>query len=79
MQDLPEQIGMRVTVGKSNSDPAYTDPDLCTDLEQLQENGVTLGLGHGSAVETQTPQGLHQHISERGKIQAQLIGTHLMG
>ena len=54
--NLPEQIRVRVTFGKGDVDPAHTDADLRTDLEQLQANGVTLRLGHGSTVQRQAPQ-----------------------
>ena len=47
LHDLPEQLGIRITFGKGDPDPADTDPDLCTNLEQLQANGVALSLGHG--------------------------------
>ena len=68
VQDLLEQLGVRVAFGKGYHDPAHTDLNVSADLEQLQTNGVALRLGHGRAFQSQTPQVLHQHIGKRGEI-----------
>ena len=35
MQDVLEQLGVRVAFGKGHHDPAHTDPNVRADLEQL--------------------------------------------
>ena len=65
LHNLPEQFGMRITFREGYPDPTDTEPDVCTDLEQLQTNGIALRLGHGGTLQPQTPQRLHQHIGER--------------
>jgi hypothetical protein len=64
LHNLPEQLGIRITFRKGDPYAAYTDPDVCANLEQLQANGIALRPGQGRTFQSQTPQGLHQHIGE---------------
>jgi hypothetical protein len=42
LHDLPKQTGIRITFRKGDPDPAYTDPDLCADHEQLQASSISI-------------------------------------
>src|SRR6266481_1387800 len=69
-----ENILPRIGATVANPDAAGGDAHLRGDFQQLQPDSVGLGFRPLRARQAQPSQGLDQHISQRGKVQAQLIG-----
>ena len=78
VQDLSEQCGAWPGLGEGQLDAAHADAHPHTDLEQLVANRAALRLGQPRSGESDATQRLHQHIGERGEVQAQCkrsVGT----
>ena len=49
---------------------------LGADLEELQANRLTLSASQGGLLQSETTQGVHEHVGGGGQIQPELIGAH---
>ena len=50
--------------------------NLGADLEELQANRLTLSASQGGLLQSETTQGVHEHVGGGGQIQPELIGAH---
>ena len=55
---------------------ADREADLGADLQELQANRLTLSASQGGLLQSETTQGVHEHVSGGGQIQPELIGAH---
>ncbi len=55
---------------------ADREADLGADLEELQANRLTLSASQGGLLQSETTQGVHEHVGGGGQIQPELIGAH---
>ena len=58
---------------------ADREADLGADLQELQANRLTLSASQGGLLESETTQGVHEHVGGGGQIQPELIGAHRSG
>src|SRR5215468_6453380 len=59
--------------------PADAEPHQSADLEQLETNGATRGVGKVRLIQADATQGAQQHVGHRRKPQAQLVSSHGSG
>ena len=55
---------------------ADREADLGADLQELQANRLTLSASQGGLLQSETRQGVHEHVGGGGQIQPELIGAH---
>ena len=55
---------------------ADREADLGADLQELQANRLTLSASQGGLLQSETTQGVHEHVGGGGQIQPELIGAH---
>ncbi len=60
--------------GHGELDPPDATPDQGADLQQLQADGATGGIGELGVAQRDPAQLVEQHVSHRGEPQAQLVG-----
>ena len=54
---------------------ADREADLGADLQELQANRLTLSASQGGLLQSETTQGVHEHVGGGGQIQPELIGA----
>src|SRR3989440_7691816 len=69
-----KEVLPRISATETDPDTARGDAHLRGDFQQPQPDGVDLGFRPFRAYQAQPPQGLDQHIGQRGEVQPQLIG-----
>ena len=70
-EDLAVGIGFR----HGDPDVADREADLGADLQELQANRLTLSASQGGLLQSETTQGVHEHVGGGGQIQPE-IGAH---
>ncbi len=69
---LLEDRGVGRATGERHPNLADRDAHLGADLQELQADGVALGLGEGGAAQSKPAQGVQQDVGHGGEPQSDL-------
>ena len=75
---LQEEVLLRVLAAQHQPDGARVAGDDGADLQQLQADGVDLGLGEGGALKVNPTQPLQEQVGQPREQQSLLIGPPLV-